>query len=156
MTINIIAAVSENNVIGLNNRLPWHLKEDLRFFKEVTTNHTVVFGRKTYESIGKPLPNRENVILTSDRGYLAYGCKIVHAPIQVVSLALTQPNEVFIAGGAELYKQFIPVADSMYITEVKGKFAGDTFFPQYDQDEWELVWQRETLNCTFKKFESKK
>lgn len=133
--ISIIVAVAENNVIGKDNKLIWHLPKDLKHFKETTTGHFIIMGRKTYESNGRPLPNRTNVIITKDKNYKAEGCKIVHSLNEALDFAKNE-SEVFIIGGGEIYKQAMPIADRIYLTKVHQPFEGDTFFPEINMKEW--------------------
>jgi len=142
MIISIIVAVAENGVIGHNNKLIWHLPEDLKNFKRITSGHHIIMGRKTFESIGKPLPNRENIIITGNRDYHHDGCIVVHSLSQAVDVARAQnDSEVFIIGGGRIYRETLPVADKLYFTEVKASFNGDTAFPDFNRDEW-IVTQR--------------
>lgn len=159
--ISIIAAISENRAIGKNNQLLWRIPEDMRRFKELTTGHPVIMGRKTYETIGKPLPNRTNIIITRDLGYKAEGAIIVHSLEEALRLATLaqgkapEGNEVFVMGGGEIYEQAIGLADKLYITLVhpapKGRgspkdsgrqnFEGDVYFPDYSEFKKELSRQ---------------
>ena len=131
--INLIAAVSKNWVIGNNNSLIWKLPADLRRFKEITSGHPVIMGRKTYESIGRPLPNRRNIIITRDENYTVSGCEITHSLTD--ALDLVKDSEVFIIGGGEIYQQSMSIADRIYLTVVHEDFNGDTYFPEIG-DEW--------------------
>ena len=130
--IKIIVATSKNKVIGNNNELIWKLSSDLKRFKELTTGHPVVMGRKTYESIGKPLPNRRNIIITRNLEYEVNGCEVVSSLEE--ALLLTN-NDCFIIGGGEIYKQSLEVADKIYLTLVHQEFEGDTQFPELNK-EW--------------------
>ena len=134
--ISLIAAVSENGVIGAQNRLPWHLPDDLRHFRAITTGHTIVTGRKNYESIGKPLPNRRNIVITHQRGYQAPGCEVVHSLTEALAMTAHEP-EVFVIGGAQLYAQALPLATRLYLTEVHATVAGDTHFPALERSAWQ-------------------
>jgi dihydrofolate reductase len=134
--ISLIAAVSENGVIGAQNRLPWHLPDDLRHFRAITTGHTVITGRKNCESIGKPLPNRRNIVITRQRGYQAPGCEVAHSLAEALAMAADEP-EVFVIGGAQLYAQALPLATRLYLTEVHATVAGDTHFPALERSEWQ-------------------
>lgn len=134
--ISFILAMSEDRVIGVKNTLPWHLPADLKYFRQVTTGHPVVMGRKTYESIGKPLPGRENIILTRQADYEVAGCRVIHSMDEI--LGETQ-GEMFVIGGAEIFKETLPYADRLYITMIHGAFAGDTYFPEIDPAQWRLV-----------------
>lgn len=134
--ISLIVATGENRVIGLNNKMPWHLPADLKYFKKITTGHAVVMGRKTFLSIGRPLPNRTNVILTRDKHFKAEGCQVIHSIEEV--LELSKQENLFIIGGAEVYQQFLAHADKVYLTYIHKSFEGDTFFPELD-DKWKLT-----------------
>jgi len=135
MIISIIVAVAENQVIGYNNQLLWRLKEDLQRFKSLTLGHPIIMGRKTYESIGRPLPGRMNVIITRDICYKAEGCVIVNSLAETFDKA-NSTSELFIIGGGEIYKQSLPLVDKIYLTRVHASFPGDTFFPELDLTEW--------------------
>ncbi|MDF2614253.1 MAG: Dihydrofolate reductase [Clostridia bacterium] len=135
--INMIVATSKNNQIGINNSLPWHIPEDLKYFKEKTNGHTIVMGRKTYESIGRPLPNRENIVLTQDRNFIADGASIIHSFEEALITCSTRA-ESFIIGGGEIYQLFLPYTNRLYITMVDKIIDGDTSFPEYT-DAFQLV-----------------
>ena len=140
MTISIIAALSKNRVIGINNDLPWHLPDDMKFFMKTTMNHVVVMGRKNYESIPakfRPLPHRTNVILSMNSEFLAEGCIIMSSLAQGIAFAEKQgEKEVFIIGGGQVYQEAIKLADSMYLTEINTEIEnGEVFFPEFDE-EW--------------------
>lgn len=137
--INIIVATSKNRVIGNNNSLIWKLPADLKRFKQITTGSTVVMGRKTYESIGKPLPNRRNIIITRDTNYLVDNCEVVNSLEEALMLC---NNECFIIGGGEIYKQSIDKADRIYLTLVQEDFEGDTYFPEIGK-EWTKVFRED-------------
>jgi dihydrofolate reductase len=129
--ISIIAAVGKNNELGKGNTLLWHLPADLKHFREITSAHAVVMGRKTFESLGKPLPNRRNIIITRDANYKKEGVEIVNSLSAALDLFPDQNEEVFIIGGGELYKQTLPIADKLYITHVDASAPdADTFFPE--------------------------
>jgi dihydrofolate reductase len=138
-TVSAIVAMTENRVIGFQNRLPWHLPADLKYFKTVTTGHPIIMGRKTFESIGKPLPNRTNIILTRDPHYQMNGCVIAPSVDTAIAAAAKESQEIFIIGGAEIYRQFLPRVERLYITLVHEEFDGDTFFPMLDNNEWKEV-----------------
>ena len=133
--LSIIAAMAKNRVIGIDNTLPWHLPEDLRHFKALTMGHHIVMGRKTYESIGKPLPGRVTVIVTRDAGYRAEGCLTEHS-LDAAIAACGDDAEIFFVGGAELYAQVLPRADRLYLTEIQVEFPGDAYFPTFDMADW--------------------
>ncbi len=131
-TISIIAALSENLVIGKDNRLPWYIPKDLQRFKELTMNHPVIMGRKTYESIGKPLPGRIIIVMTHDQRFQAEGALIAYSLEEAIQLAQAKDTkEIFIIGGAEIFKQAMHIADRLYLTLIKGNFEGDAFFPDF-------------------------
>ena len=135
MNFSAIVAHDINRVIGGNNKLLWHLPEDLKRFRDITTNSAVVMGRKTFESIGKPLPNRRNVILTTDKDYKAEGCFVYNDMNEIIS-DYSDTGEVFIIGGGEIYKLFFPHIDRLYITLVEDEYEGDVIFPNYTEDNW--------------------
>ena len=136
--INIIFAMSKNRVIGKDNQLPWRLSNELKYFKEVTNDSTVVMGRKTYESIGKPLPKRKNIVLSRDRSLKIDNVEICNSVIDILKRSYEYINEpIFIIGGAEIYKAFLPYTDKMYITMIDEEFEGDTTFPEFE-DKFEL------------------
>ena len=139
MKTSIIAAVGRNMVIGSNNRLPWQLPADLAYFIRVTFGHTVVMGRKTFESIGAALPDRENIVLTRDPHFSADGCKIMHSVDEVLRNYVDCNKEIFIIGGEEVYRQFLPYSQRMYITCIDHDFVGDAFFPEIKESEWYIV-----------------
>lgn len=126
--ISIIVAIAKNGIIGGGNSLLWHISEDLQRFKRITSGHPVVMGRKTYESIGRPLPNRTNVIITRQQDYKVEGCIVVHSLDEAISMFPSE-EEVFIIGGGEIYNQAWDLADRLYITWVEAKYKGDTYFP---------------------------
>lgn len=136
--VSAIVAAAENNAIGKDNQLLWHLPNDLRFFKRTTTGHPVIMGRKTYESVGKPLPNRRNIIITRQTGYAVEGAEVVHSLTEALE-SCTGEAEVFVVGGAEIYDQALPVVDRIYLTRVHAVLSADSFFPELDEREWLLV-----------------
>lgn len=133
--ITIIAAVAKSNALGKNNQLIWHLPADLKRFKQVTLGHHVIMGRKTYESLGKPLPNRTNIIITRNKDYQAEGCIVTHSLTEALAAAKEDPNP-FILGGAEIYNQAMKIADKLDLTFVHHTFEADAFFPEINTDEW--------------------
>ena len=138
--ISLIVAYAKNQVIGKDGDMPWHLPADLKNVKELTTGKTIVMGRKTFESIGKPLPNRRNVVLTRSRDFHPEGVDVVHTMEEVIAL-----GDVIIFGGAEIYRQFLDVVDRLYITEIDLETEGDTFFPQWDREAYTMVDKREGI-----------
>ncbi|WP_461632087.1 dihydrofolate reductase [Labilibaculum euxinus] len=138
MNVSIIVAVSRNQVIGKDNQLIWKLSADLKRFKALTTGHTIIMGRKTFESIGKPLPNRTSVIITRQADYVAEGCVVVNSLEEALEKSSDQ-EEVFIIGGGTIYKEALAKANKIYYTKVHKDFEGDTFFPVLDLKEWKSV-----------------
>lgn len=133
-TISIIVAAAQNRAIGRNNKLLWHIPEDLKRFRKLTLGHPVIMGQKTFESIGRPLPKRTNIVLSKNRYFLAHGCIVCHSFNQAVKIAKQKDNqEIFIIGGGEVYRQAIGIADKLYLTLVQGSYEADTFFPDYSQ-----------------------
>ena len=147
-TVSIIVAVAENLVIGHKGEMPWHLSGDLKMFANVTKGHPVIMGRKTYESIikklGRPLQGRTNIVLTSQKNYSAKGV-IANSLTEALRLAETQESsdEIFIIGGERVYRDFFLYADKMYITKIHASFNGDSFFPAFNEKDWEII-QKET------------
>lgn len=137
--ISLIWAMDENRVIGKDNQLPWHLPEDLKFFKRMTMGHPIAMGRKTHESIGRILPGRENIIITRNRDYRCDGCTVMYSVEELNEVARQSNEEIFIIGGAEIFQKVLPLADRLYLTMIHHSFSGDTFFPEIDLNDWELV-----------------
>ncbi|MEO6883189.1 MAG: dihydrofolate reductase [Bacteroidia bacterium] len=137
MPISIIVAAAENNVIGKNNQLIWHLSADLQHFKKITMGHTIVMGRKTFESIGKPLPGRVSIIITRNKNYTAEGCIVVNS-LEEALQKNTSEKDFFIIGGAEIFNQSMHLAQKIYFTKIFHAFEGDCFFPKIDEKIWEL------------------
>jgi dihydrofolate reductase len=146
MIISLIAAVSQNKVIGKNNDLPWHLPDDMKYFMQTTKEHHVIMGRKNYDSIPekfRPLPNRTNIVVSRQPNLSVPGCWLVHSVAEALSLARTRAeSEVFIIGGAEIYREGFPHATRLYLTEIHANLEGDTFFPEYDKSQWKEVSRR--------------
>jgi len=144
--INIIVAHSINRVIGIDNKLPWHLPNELRHFKQTTTGHTVIMGRKTFESIGKPLPDRRNIVITRNAAYTAEGVEIVHSLEEARKLS-ESAQERFIIGGAQIYEEALNIADRLYVTLIYDNFEGDAHFPYYyDNYSWLSQSDRKSEN----------
>lgn len=135
--VSVIVAVAENGVIGDKNTLLWHISEDLRNFKRVTSGHPVIMGRKTFDSLGRPLPNRTNVVITRQNLEIE-GCKVVHSLEEALSL-FSPEEEVFVIGGAQIYAEALPLADRFYLTRVHHAYEGDTSFPKWNESEWSLM-----------------
>ncbi len=134
MIVSIVVAIAQNHAIGKNNQLLWHLPKDLKHFKEITSGHTIIMGRKTYDSVGKPLPNRRNIVVTR-QDITIDGCEVVNSLQDALKLA-EGVDEVFIVGGAEIYKQAMPLTDRIYLTIVHENFEGDAYFPEIKEDIW--------------------
>ena len=144
MIKSIMVARSNNRVIGRDNDLVWHMPADLKYFKETTTGHYVVMGRKTYESVNKPLPGRLNIIVTRQPDYYREGCLVVHDVEEAFQLGEKNgQEELFVLGGAQIYELTLPLVDRIYLTEIKAKFEGDTFFPAIDYAQWKEVKREE-------------
>ena len=152
MIISLIAAVSENNVIGKNNTLPWHLPADMKYFRDTTMGHCVIMGRKNYDSIPlkyRPLDGRTNIVVTRQKDFTADGCIVVNSVEEALNAADRIPPlggggaEVFIIGGADIYRQTINIADKMYYTKIHHTFDGDAFFPKMDSNRWEKKMQKD-------------
>ena len=135
MRLSIIVAMDDNQLIGKDNALPWHLPADLGYFKKTTTGKTVLMGRKTHESIGRPLPNRRNVVVSRNTDFEAEGCEVVDSIDAALALA-KDDDEVMVMGGASFYEQMLPSADRLYITQIEGKYEGDAYFPNFDRSEF--------------------
>lgn len=135
--ISFILAMGKDRSIGFENKLPWRLPADLAYFKKLTMGHRILMGRKTYESIGKPLPGRVNIVATRDSKFQAEGVEVVQSPQQVMT---RYPNdEVFVIGGSQIFEQFLPFADRIYLTFIDHTFQADTFFPELNDGEWEIT-----------------
>lgn len=159
--LSLIVAMSENRVIGVQNRLPWSIPEDLKRFKQITLDHPIVMGRKTFESIGKPLPKRTNIVITRDKTYRVEGGAVVHSFEEALEWARKAPGaeEVFVIGGSEIFKLALPLAWRIYLTEVNWPFEGDTFFPDFPEDEYKEVSKEklsETPSAVLRVLERKK
>ena len=136
--ISLIVAASTNNVIGLHGDLPWRLSDDLKRFKAVTMGKPIIMGRLTWESIGRPLPGRQNIVVTRQADYSAEGCDVVTSVDEALDAAGAVP-EIMVIGGGDIYRQLLPRASRVYLTRVEAEIEGDTFFPELDDAEWELV-----------------
>ena len=140
MIISLIAALSQNHVIGKNNDLPWHLPDDMKYFMQTTKGHHVIMGRKNYQSIPekfRPLPNRVNIVVTRQRNFEAHGCHIVHSLAEAIAQAKeANETEVFLIGGSEIYQAGIEIANQLYLTEIKADLEGDVYFPNFNRSEW--------------------
>lgn len=142
MKLSIIVAMNQKGVIGVNNKLPWHLSSDLKNFKAVTMGKPVIMGRKTWESIGKPLPGRDNIIITRNPDYSADGCVVCHSLEEALQRYAAVP-EVVIIGGHDIFKDALEQVDRIYLTQVHADVMGDTWFPEFDRTEWQQVERKE-------------
>jgi dihydrofolate reductase len=140
--ITIIVAASENSVIGYKNALPWHISEDLKNFKKITINHSVIMGRKTFESIGKPLKDRRNIVISRDKTLKIEGVEVVNSLDDAVCRTKDE-NEIFIIGGEQIYKIALPIATNMHITRVYRTIEGDAFFPTFENSQWKILSQND-------------
>ncbi|MDH2918744.1 MAG: dihydrofolate reductase [Sideroxydans sp.] len=138
MSLSLIVAMASNRTIGINNTLPWRCPEDLKHFKALTMGHHMVMGRKTFDSIGKPLPGRTTVVISRDATLKIDGCLVAHSVAQALALC-GGDNEIFVVGGAEIYAQTLPLADTLYITEIQQEVSGDAHFPDFDKTHWQEV-----------------
>jgi dihydrofolate reductase len=163
MIISSIVAVAENGVIGYKKEIPWYLSSDFKYFKKTTMNAPIIMGRNCFESIGRPLPKRQNIIITRDPFYVVSGAYVVHSVDEAIELAAEgMAEEAFIIGGGQIYKQTIDIWDKLYYTEVHMNPEGDTFFPELNWDEWTLIDRKyhvkadnDDSDCTFKVFQRK-
>ena len=150
--LTIIAAIGKNNALGKNNQLIWHLPADLKRFKKVTTGHHVIMGRKTFESLGKPLPNRTTIIVTRDKNYFAEGCIVVNSLSDAIKTASCDQNP-FILGGADIYKQSMKIADVIDLTIVHHAFDADVYFPEIDKNIWKETFREDFYKDQKNKFD---
>ncbi len=144
MIVSLLAAASENNVIGKDNKLPWHLPDDLKRFKALTRGHAIIMGRKTFDSIGRPLPERTNIVVSRQLEVAPVGCELAHSLNDAIRIAKPTGDEVFIIGGADIYSQAIDLADRIYLTRVHATIDGDAFFPEIES-EWVETEREEHL-----------
>lgn len=150
MRIALIAAMGKSNVIGYHNRLPWHLSADLKYFKQVTLGKPIIMGRNTFESIGKILPGRQNIVVTKNKNYQISSLlpdntslTIVHSLKDALNAVNGAPDEAMIIGGATLFNEALPLANVLYLTFIHAEFPGDTFFPPIDSKQWQEVWRED-------------
>ncbi|MEK7582988.1 MAG: dihydrofolate reductase [Patescibacteria group bacterium] len=141
MIISLIAALGANRVIGDHNRLPWNLPADLKHFKEITSGHPIIMGRKTYDSIGRPLPQRRNMVITRQADLVIPGCEVVSSLEDALRL-VQEEQEVFIIGGAQIFEQALPLANRMYLTLIEKDFPGDAHFPSYEAAQWRVTEEK--------------
>ena len=156
LDISLIVAKAQNDAIGKDNDLLWRIRDDLKRFKKLTSHHVVIHGRKSYESIGKPLPNRTNIIITRSKSYQAPGAFVCHSFEEALDLAmkLEHHGEIFVIGGAEIYRQSLPYVNRMYISEVKADFPNaDVFFPKLNLEGWQCIERQEYQKSEFNEFD---
>ena len=164
MVISLIVAVADNGIIGKENGLPWHIGADLKRFKAITTGHTILMGKNTYLSIGRPLPNRRNVVLSSSlTADDVPGCEVLSGLDELENLQLADGEELFVIGGARVYAQLLPKADKLYLTRVHTQAEGDVKFPEIDWNEWQLCSEthgfadeKNDFDYSFQNYERKK
>lgn len=161
MIVSIVVAISENNAIGKDNQLIWHLPADLKHFKEITSGHSIIMGRKTYDSIGKALPNRRNIVITRNESLKIPNVELCNSLEAALSLCENE-DEVFVIGGAEIFEQACSLAEKIYLTRVHANYEADTFFPQIDAAKWtetavehHLADAKNAVDYTFSTLESK-
>ena len=164
MILSAIVAASEDNAIGKDNDLLWRLPDDMKFFKTTTSGHPVIMGRKTLESFKRPLPNRENIVITRNRDYAPEGVHVTHELTEAINLAESfKPKEAFILGGGEIYNMALDHCDRVYLTRVHERFPqAEAHFPEMNPDKWDLVWEehhevdeRHAYPFTFKRYDRK-
>ena len=148
--VAIIVAVDKNGVIGKSGKMPWYIPDDLKRFKKITTPKPMIMGRKTFVSIGKPLPNRENIIISRDENLTIKGATVVNSVAQAIEVAnqychQSNCDEIMIIGGSEIYELFLPITDRIYLTKIDQSYSGDTFFPPFDEKDW-IVIEREEIH----------
>jgi dihydrofolate reductase len=136
--LSILVAVSANNLIGYDNKLPWHLPADLKYFRNVTMGHPIIMGRKTFDSIGKPLPGRRNIVITRNKDFAHDGVEVYYS-VEEALKAIPGNENAFIIGGAEIFKLSFHLCDRLYITRIEHDFKGDTYFPEINWSEWRLI-----------------
>lgn len=150
MGLSMIVAMDPNRTIGKDNELPWpRIPEDMKFFRKKTLNHVVIMGRKTYQSIGKPLPKRVNFIVTHNRNFEAPGCFVFYDIEAAIQEALDIDDSPFVIGGSGIYESFLPYTDTLYLTRVNDEYSGDVFFPKLDLDQWDESVINETKDVSF-------
>jgi len=143
MILSLLVAASQNNVIGKNNQLPWHLPNDLKYFKNLTWGMPILMGRKTFDSIGKPLPGRKSIVITRNNDWRHEGVEVVHSIEEAIKKAESfGVKEIFVIGGAEIFKTSLQDADKIYLTRIHQEFDGDVYFPDVTKDEWQLTSER--------------
>ncbi len=145
MNVSFIAAMTPSRVVGNNNQLPWpKIKEDFQWFKEKTMGHHIIMGRKTYESLGRPLPGRTNFVITKTKGLFLAGCTVFESIPEAIAAAQKADTESFVIGGASIYEQALPFASRIYLSEVKQEYSGDCYFPELKESEWSRELAKES------------
>lgn len=147
MKISLIVAMASHRVIGINGKMPWHLSADLKKFRQITTGHPILMGRKTYQSIGRPLPERRNIVMSRHLDYKIAGCEVFN-DLELALASCQNTEELFVIGGAAFYAAMLPKTDFIYLTHIQKDFVGDTYFPQINQDEWQEVERLDIDNDT--------
>jgi dihydrofolate reductase len=147
----LVAAVAHGRVLGRGGTIPWHYPEDMKHFRAVTKGHAIIAGRKTYQSIGRPLPDRRNIVITRDASFAAPGCDVVTSLDAAMRLAREHDGEPRVIGGAEIYAQALPLATTIYLTEIDRDIEGDVFFPAWDDGSWREVERRVSGELTFRR-----
>ena len=161
MKITLVAAIASNNVIGKENSLPWNIPEDLKRFKQMTSGHTILMGRKTFDSIGRPLPNRQNIVMTKDENFEQEGIKVINDFDEALELIKESNEDIFVIGGSKIYELFEPVANSLAITRILKDFEGDAFFPDINWDLWQIEKEenffdeKSNIECKLVKYSKK-
>lgn len=149
LPLSLVVAVGRNGVIGREGKLPWHIPEDLKHFREITTGHAVVMGRKTYESIGRPLPKRRNIVISRTPGLTLPGCEVAPSLEDAIAMARKTDPEPMVIGGGEVFRQALPLATRIYLTEVDRDVEGDVYFPALDRREWRETERRTSGELNF-------
>ena len=144
----IIVAMTKENIIGKDNNIPWHISDDLKLFKKNTINNTIIMGRKTYESIGKPLPKRKNIVVSS-KLKVDNEVKVCDTFEKAINLAKNLGKDIFFIGGNQIYKSALKIADHIYLSLVKGNYSGNVYFPEYDKKDWQMIDSKEYDKFTF-------
>lgn len=144
----IIVAMTKENIIGKDNNIPWHISDDLKLFKKNTINNTIIMGRKTYESIGKPLPKRKNIVVSS-KLKVDNEVKVCDTFEKAINLAENLGKDIFFIGGNQIYKSALEIADHIYLSLVKGNYSGNVYFPEYDKKDWQMIDSKEYDKFTF-------
>jgi len=148
--LSLIVAYSNNRVIGSSGKLPWYYKEDLKRFKKITMGHSLIMGRKTYQSLPQILTGRKIIIVTNQKDFHSENCEIAHSLTQAIQLAEGNDDSPFICGGEQIYKEALPLVQKMYITEISKDYPGDAFFPEFDEKEWKEIERKQSGDLTFR------